>query len=166
MTSHQPPTAVSTCVFCEIVAGRAPCSRVYEDESCLGFMGIRPINPGELMIIPKQHVDHFCDIPDALAAHIMTLAQRFSRAICHRLQPLRVGLVVHGFGVAHAHLIVVPQHGPTDITSGRFAYLHEGKIEYGVQHVREVPRNELDEMAAVLSEQPLSWVRRDGRPGQ
>ena len=31
------------CVFCEIVAGRAPCSRVYEDDSCLGFMGIRPI---------------------------------------------------------------------------------------------------------------------------
>ena len=56
------------CVFCEIVAGRAPCSRVYEDESCLGVMGIRPINPGELMLIPKQHVDHFCDIPDAWTA--------------------------------------------------------------------------------------------------
>ena len=71
------------CVFCEIAARRAPCSRVYEDESCLGFMGIRPINPGELMLIPKQHIDHFCDIPDALSVHIMTLAQRFSRAIRH-----------------------------------------------------------------------------------
>ena len=96
------PAERPSCVFCEIVAGRAPCSRVYEDRSCLGFMGIRPINPGELMLIPKQHIDHFCDVPDALAAHIMTLAQRFSRAIRGALQPPRVGLVVHGFGVPHA----------------------------------------------------------------
>ena len=153
------------CVFCEIVAGRAPCSRVYEDESCLGFMGIRPINPGELMLIPKQHIDHFCDVPDVLAAHIMTLAQRFSRAIRQALQPLRVGLVVHGFGVAHAHLIAVPQHSPTDITSSRFAYLNEGEIEYGIEHVPEVPRAALDDMAAALSEQPLSWVRRERSGG-
>ena len=159
------PAERTSCVFCEIVAGRAPCSRVYEDRSCLGFMGIRPINPGELMLIPKQHIDHFCDIPDALAAHLMTLAQRFSRAIRQALKPARVGLVVHGFGVPHAHLIVVPQHGPTDITSSRFAYLNAGRIEYGIQHVPEVPRGELDVMAATLSGQPLSWVRRDRGSG-
>ncbi len=70
-----------------------------------------------------------------------------------------------GFGVAHAHLIVVPQHGPTDITSSRFAYLDEGTIEYGIEHVPVVPRAELDDMAAALSEQPLSWVRRERGSG-
>ena len=124
-----------------------------------------PINPGELMLIPKQHIDHFCDVPDALAARIMTLAQRFARSIRRELEPLRVGLVVHGFGVPHAHLIVVPQHCPTDITSSRFAYLNAGQIEYGIQHVPEVPRGELDLMAASLSGQPLSWVRRDRGSG-
>ena len=87
------------CVFCAIVAGSAPCSRVHEDESCLGFMGIRLIHPGELMIIPKAHIDHFCDLPDQLAAHIVTVAQRLSRAIRRTLKPPRVGLVVHGFGL-------------------------------------------------------------------
>ena len=63
------------CVFCRIVAGREPCSRVHEDDVSLGFMGIRPARPGELMIIPKEHIDHFCDIPDDLAAHILLVAQ-------------------------------------------------------------------------------------------
>ena len=164
MTNHASPLDSSSCVFCRIVAGREPCSRVYEDESCLGFMGIRPIHPGELMIIPKEHIDHFCDVPDELAAHIMTIAQQLSRTIWRLLKPLRVGLVVHGFDVPHAHLIVVPQHGPTDITSGRFAYLNDGKIAYGIEHIREVPRAELDRMAAALSQQPPSWVRRDRQP--
>lgn len=39
---------------------------------------------------------------------------------------------------------MVPQHGPTDITSSRFAYLNEGAIEYGIEQVPEVPRAELD----------------------
>ena len=60
---------------------------------------------------------------------------------------------------------MVPQHGPTDVTSSRFAYLSGGEIEYGIQHVREVPRGELDVMAATLSGQPLSWVRRDRGSG-
>ncbi len=116
------------------------------------------------MIIPKEHIDHFCDMPDELAAHIMTIAQQLSRTIRRLLKPPRVGLVVHGFGVPHAHLIVVPQHGPTDIISGRFAYLNDGKIAYGIEHIREVPRAELDRMAAALSQQPPSWVRRDRQP--
>ena len=56
--------------------------------------------------------------------------------------------MVHGFGVPHAHLIVVPQQGPTDITSSRFAYLNDGEIEYGIQYVPEVPRGELDIMGS------------------
>ncbi len=150
---------VSDCVFCRIVAGGEPCSRVHEDDVSLGFMGIRPVRPGELMIIPKQHVDHFCDLPDDLAAHILVVAQRLSRAIRRTLRPRRVGLVVHGFGVPHAHLLVVPQHEPTDITSGRHIRLEEGRIAFGTRHL-EVPQEELDAMAASLAGQPLSWVRR------
>ena len=49
----------SSCVFCRIVAGESPASVVYEDERVLALMNIRPIHPGECMVIPKQHVDHF-----------------------------------------------------------------------------------------------------------
>src|SRR5439155_14973143 len=101
----------------------AEASILYEDDRIMAFMSIKPINPGEFMIIPRAHIDHFSDIPDDVACHILMHAQRLSRNLLERLQPQRVGLVVHGYGVPHAHLIVVAQHGPLDITSAKFAYL-------------------------------------------
>jgi histidine triad (HIT) family protein len=141
----------SSCIFCQIVAGQAPASVVYEDERVLVFMNIRPIHPGECMVIPKEHIDHFCDVPDDLACHILVQAQRISRNVRERLKPVRVGLVVHGFGVPHAHLVVIPQHGPDDITSARLAYREGGQIKFGVRHLKEAPRVELDRLARLLS---------------
>ena len=81
------------------------------------------------MIIPKEHIDHFCDIPDQLAAHILIVAQQFSRTIRQVLSPQRVGLVVHGFGVPHAHISVVPLQSPTDIS---YAYYEAGKLAFRI----------------------------------
>ncbi len=148
------------CVFCDIIAGTEPCSRLYEDDLCIAFMGIRPVNPGELMVIPIEHIDHFSDVPNDLAAHIMKVTQDLSRAVRERLNPLRVGLVVHGFGVPHAHMIIVPQHDPTDITSGRFVRVEDGKVEFSEAHIPMPSRSELDHLAAMLSGESLSWVRR------
>ena len=141
----------SSCVFCKIVAGEEPASVLYEDARVMAFMDTRPVNAGQLLVIPRGHVDHFCDLADDLACHILVQAQRLSRNVRERLKPERVGLVVHGYGVAHAHLVVVPQHGPDDITSGRMAYLEGGQINFGVGHLNEPTREELDRLARLLS---------------
>ena len=49
------------CVFCEIVGGRAPASTIFEDELVMAIMVIRPTSPGEFMVIPRLHIDHFTD---------------------------------------------------------------------------------------------------------
>jgi histidine triad (HIT) family protein len=140
-----------SCIFCRIVAGRAEASVVYDDERILAFMNLRPINEGEFLIIPKDHVDHFCDLSDELSSHIVVQAQRLSRNVMRRLKPQRVGLVVHGFGVAHAHLVVIPQHGPDDITSARLGYIESGEIKYDVERLAKPSREELNKMARLLS---------------
>jgi histidine triad (HIT) family protein len=94
----------------------------------MAFMGIRPIHPGECLVIPKEHIDHFTDIADTTAQHIMVIAQKIGRRMREVFKPQQVGMVVHGFGVPHAHLIMIAQHHEDDITSGRFAYLKEGRI--------------------------------------
>ena len=141
----------SLCIFCQIVAGEAEASVLYEDERILAFMSLRPINPGEVLLIPKDHVDHFCDLSDELSSHILGQAQRLSRNLMTRLQPKRVGLVVHGFGVAHAHLVVVPQQSPDDITSAKLGYVEEGQIKYDVERLPKPTRDELNKMARLLS---------------
>jgi histidine triad (HIT) family protein len=59
MTTHE------RCVFCRIVAGSEPASIIHEDDVMTSFMGIRPTHPGECMVIPKAHVDHFTDVDHA-----------------------------------------------------------------------------------------------------
>jgi histidine triad (HIT) family protein len=141
----------SLCIFCRIVAREAEASVLFEDERIMAFMNIRPINPGEFIVIPKEHVDHFSDLSDEISCHVLVQAQRLSRNLRERLQPERVGLVVHGYGVAHAHLVVVPQHGPNDITSAKVSYVQDGQIKYSVERLPAPERDELNRLAQLLS---------------
>lgn len=141
-----------SCVFCDIVQGRAPASVIYRDDTMVAFMGIRPIAPGECLVIPTAHIDHFTDLGDATSQKIIVLAQRLGRRLRSHFSPQRVGMVVHGYGVAHAHLILVPQHAPDDITSGRFARIENGRIVFSEDVLPFADRTELDEQAQRLAE--------------
>jgi histidine triad (HIT) family protein len=140
----------ATCIFCKIVAGTAPASTFYEDEEILGFMNYKPVHPGECLLIPKTHINHFMDINDELAMRIMRLGQCLCRKIREQLNPDRVGYVVAGYGVPHAHLIVIPNYHANDITCEHFAVLKEGQIVFTDEHIPIAPREELDHMALLL----------------
>jgi len=140
-----------TCTFCRIVSGDLPSSIIWEDDQVMAFMNLRAVNKGECMVIPKEHIDHFTSIPDPLAAKMLLVAQRIGRRILALYKPDRVGYVVHGYGVPHAHYLIVPQHDPNDITSQKFIQVVDGKIEFTDQHLPLIPREELDRMAAELA---------------
>ena len=81
-------------------------------------MTIQPFAPGECTVIPLAHVDHFTDLDDATSERIILVAQRIVRWMRTGFMPPRVGMLVHGYGVPHAHFILVPQHGPYDLDVG------------------------------------------------
>ena len=141
-----------TCVFCQIVAGTAPASIISQDDRVMAFMSIRPTTPGECLVIPKAHVDHFTDLDDVTAQSIMVVAQHIGRRLRSVFNPLRVGMVVHGFGVPHAHLILVPQQGPHHITSDRFASIENGKIVFSEDGIPLADRATLDQYARLLAQ--------------
>ena len=149
-----------SCVFCEIVAGRSPASIVHDDDQSLCFMTLRPTRPGECLVIPKTHIDHFIDLPEDLTAHLANVTRRVARAVQQEYSPLRVGVVVHGFGVPHAHFIIVPQHHEDDITSGRFAVVEEGKVRFRHRIIAEQSREELEKEATRLRTRIASSERR------
>lgn len=128
----------------------------------MAFMDIRPVRAGQTLIVPKEHVDHFSDLPDDLATHVFLFGQRMAAALRGALAPARVGMIVHGFGVPHAHLIVLPMDHPTDITSARFSYVEDGEVKFRPDAIDEAPREELDGMAGLLrdalgEEGPSKW---------
>ncbi|HEX5872845.1 MAG TPA: HIT family protein [Longimicrobium sp.] len=140
-----------SCIFCEIVAGRAPASFVYQDEHVVAFMTLQPSAPGECLVIPRAHVDHFTDLPDATAQHIMGVAQRIGRRMREVFRPERVGFLVHGYGVAHAHLIIVPQQGPHHLTSDRFARIVGDRVVFDLSRTPVADRSVLDAHARLLA---------------
>jgi histidinol-phosphate/aromatic aminotransferase/cobyric acid decarboxylase-like protein len=75
---------MSTCVFCEIVKGSEKAAFIYEDDDILGFMNIHPIHPGECLLIPKAHIDHFFEIPDQIASRIMIIAQKVAKKLAEK----------------------------------------------------------------------------------
>jgi histidine triad (HIT) family protein len=138
------------CVFCQIAAGAAPASVVYEDAVAMCFMTLRPTRAGECLIVPKTHVDEFVDVPPALLGHLMEIARRVGLAMRAEYEPDRIGMIIHGYGVPHTHLILLPQHDPHDITSGRFA-VSDSPIQFRHDVVLELPRHELDDHASRLA---------------
>jgi histidine triad (HIT) family protein len=139
-----------SCVFCSILEGTSPASRVYEDEFTLAFMDIRPVRSGQVLVIPKVHVDHFCDLPDDPAIWIHRLGLRLSRVVRRVLTPKRVGTIIHGFGVPHAHLIVLPLEHPWDITAAQFSYVDNGEVKFRWENVPVAAREDLDRIAEAL----------------
>jgi histidine triad (HIT) family protein len=70
-----------TCVFCRIVRKEAPASILYEDDSVLVFLDIRPLNEGHTLVIPKKHYETVYDMPEDLVSHIYKLVKRMAVAV-------------------------------------------------------------------------------------
>ena len=138
------------CIFCKIAKKEIPAKVVYEDSVHIAFLDIRPYTKGHTLVIPKKHIDHFSDIPDELAVKIFLKSHQISKSIQNNLHNKRVGLVVHGYGVPHAHMIVVPQHHEDDITTGRMAKIEDGKIIFTIKNLAIAPREELERVAQAI----------------
>jgi histidine triad (HIT) family protein len=103
-----------TCVFCRIVAGQIPCSKLWEDADTLAFMDINPANPGHALAIAKAHWENLTAIPAELLGPVLATAQRVARAIQQAVQPDGLNLVqANGSGAAqsvdHFHVHVLPR---------------------------------------------------------
>jgi histidine triad (HIT) family protein len=109
----EPPE--SPCVFCQVVAGAVPASKVHEDEQVLAILDIHPVNPGHALVLPKQHYPSLADLPEAVGARLFTVAQRTAAAIRRsglRCEGIRFTLAdgaAAGQDVFHLHLHVIPR---------------------------------------------------------
>lgn len=105
---------MSDCIFCKIVAGEIPCTKVYEDEDTLVFMDIGPIIRGHALVIPKQHHDPITETPPDVLAKLILTTQKIARAQLEGLYADGVNIIqnngrVSGQLVPHIHFHVIPR---------------------------------------------------------
>jgi histidine triad (HIT) family protein len=131
-----------SCVFDKIVRGEIPAHAVYEDDEVLAFLDIHPMRPGHTLVIPRRHVPNLFDLDEGLYSRLMLVVKQVAAAVQEVAQPKRVGLMVIGFEVPHAHVHVVPLEETRDIAM-------RGAID---GTLAMAPTEELREMATRLRE--------------
>jgi len=95
--------------------GDLPGRFVYRDERCAAFLTIAPLTPGHTLVVPEAEVDHWIDLDEDLAAHLMVVAQRVGRALDATFNPKKVAVIIAGLEVPHAHLHVVAIESERDL---------------------------------------------------
>ncbi|EAQ1115738.1 HIT family protein [Salmonella enterica] len=107
-----------TCIFCQIVEGKAPCHKVWEDEHHLAFLSIFPNTDGFTVVIPKKHYPSYAfDLPPQALADLMLATQKVAKKLDKAFPDVsRMGMFFEGFGVDHVHSKLSPMHGTGDLT--------------------------------------------------
>ena len=102
-------------IFSRIIDGDIPSRMLWEDDECVAFLDVRPLAPGHVLVVPRQETDQWTDLSPATTAHLTEVAQKIGRAQMSVFSPARIGLVIAGFEVPHAHVHVVPINGMGDL---------------------------------------------------
>jgi len=102
------------CLFCDIVSGKIPCHRVFENEKVLAFLDIAPVNYGHALVVPKAHYANMEEIPEDALCETVKIVKIVGKA-------LKEGLAAPGYNVSinndpvsgqvipHIHFHVIPR---------------------------------------------------------
>lgn len=96
-------------IYTRIIRGELPCHKVYESDNVLAFMDIHPIQPGMVLVIVKQQIEHIEDVPDEVMAELMLTAKKVMRAQrAVFTDRKKIGMQVEGLEVPHVHVKLFP----------------------------------------------------------
>jgi len=101
------------CKFCQIVAKNLPSSIVFEDESSFAFLDHRPLFPGHVLFVPKDHLETLADLPAHLAGSFFTNAQRLAGAVERAMKAEGSFVAINNRvsqSVPHLHIHIVPRN--------------------------------------------------------
>lgn len=97
-----------TSIFSRIIAGELPGRFVWRDDRCVAFLTIAPTATGHVLVVPIEEIDHWIDLPPDLLTHLMDVSRTIARAQQEVFGPSRVGMLIVGEEVPHAHIHLVP----------------------------------------------------------
>lgn len=95
-------------IFTKIIHGEIPCHKVAESEDYFAFLDINPWSEGHTLVIPKKEIDYIFDLDDETYDGLMKFSKKVAAAIDKAISCKRVGIVVEGLEVPHAHVHLIP----------------------------------------------------------
>lgn len=102
-------------IFSKIVTGEIPAYKVAEDENFLAFLDISPVAEGHTLVIPKKEVDYLFDLNEELYTGLHLFAKKVAAGLKKAIPCQKVGVLVLGLEVPHAHIHLVPMKTEADL---------------------------------------------------
>ena len=110
---------MSDCIFCKILAGEIPASKVYEDEQVLAFLDISQVTPGHTLVVPKEHHRNLLEMDAASASQLFAKIPVIAQKVMKATQAYGMNIIANceedaGQTVFHTHVHLVPRYGTED----------------------------------------------------
>ena len=102
-------------IFTRIINGEVPAHIIYEDERVIAFLDTHPISEGHTLVVPKKQVDQIWDLDKNDYEYLWEIVRRIGSNTREIIKSTRVGVIVEGFGVPHAHIHLIPIYHSNDL---------------------------------------------------
>ncbi len=102
-------------IFSRIIAGEIPCHKIAENDKFLAFLDVMPLVKGHVLVVPKAEIDYIFDIEDQDLAEMIVFAKSVAKKLRAKMECKRIGVVVIGLEVPHAHIHLVPMNTANDV---------------------------------------------------
>lgn len=114
-------------IFTKIINGDIPCYKLAEDEDHIAFLDINPVAKGHCLVVPKKEVDYLFDLDDETIAGLHVFAKKVAIGLKQVIPCIRVGSMVIGTEVSHAHLHLIPftKESQVSVTSPKLKFSSE-----------------------------------------
>lgn len=108
------------CLFCKIVAGEIPSDKVYEDEYSYAFLDITPINPGHVLLVPKEHSRNILDVSGEVLRNMMPALKNLSLAVKNSMNSDGINIHQNNESIAgqvifHLHFHIIPRYSSDNL---------------------------------------------------
>ena len=102
------------CLFCKIVKGELPSSKIYEDEDTLAFLDLFPVNKGHSLVISKEHYENIFDVPAENLSKISSVMKNVADAVKKGVNADGISIAQSngkdaGQVIPHIHFHVMPR---------------------------------------------------------
>ncbi len=132
-----------SCIFCKIIAGELPSSRIYEDEDILAFLDIHPTHKGHTLVIPKKHSDTFLNTDEETVKKVMHVLPSIAKAVVQGVSADGCNISINngsaaGQDVFHMHWHIIPRYENDGFSLWPKGSYAEGEKETVAEKIRDL----------------------------
>lgn len=133
---------MNDCLFCKIINGDIPSSKIYEDKYTYAFLDINPVNPGHTLVIPKKHFKNIFDISEKELCEVIKITKKISAAIKTAMDADGINIAMNNEATAgqivfHAHTHVIPRYEGDGYKSWRGGEYRNGEEEETAEKIKK-----------------------------